>query len=881
MKKGFFKKTKKAVSLLVIASFSTCLPGGAAWAAGNPVPLSKVPIPMPANLGDFVKDRNAALKLGKALFWDMNTGGDGGQACASCHYRAGADPFDVRATNQLNPGHNGTFDVLGGPNQTLLTTMFPFTQVQNPTIAKLQDGLIFTSNKDDVMGSQGVSSNLFVSILGSVTGPPLDKGTPINDPTFHHSRRVTGRNTPPAVNAVFNYANFWDGRANNIFNGSSPIGPLDAGAGIWVNLAGPQETPILSFQKVAIPNASLASQSVGPPNNAVEMSWDGRTFPQLGHKLLNSGLIPLGKQIVSPDDSLLGALSNSPNKGIGTATTYSDLIKTAFYEKYWDSAAANVNGFTQMEANFSLFWGLSVMLYESTLVSDQTPFDKYLAGDTTAMTANQIKGFGVFQSKCAMCHTGSELSNATVSNALANGLFEKGATANGAAISDIGFLNLGMRPTVEDIGRGGIGGAFNPFASFAQEAIAQANGVLPFPAPQAVFGGITAATPVAVNGTFKTPVLRNLALTAPYFHNGSVLDLGDLVDFYSRGGNFANAELAKELNSPVGVSSSGNGADKAALVDFLQIALTDPRVAADLAPFDHPQLFIPDGTSANANDDNTDPKITLAAKGGPAFDFDAFFASHGLETTTLDTLPTATIDGGAPTGATKETAATVTVTVKNGDMCNFTIDSTSSVATVDPATGTATIPLTGLADGTHTLTVKGLNSGTGHTQLVANVTSASWSVKTTPPAVEVGVVETMTKKTTQTITGTVEAGGKVAVSVDTGAMVGPVTVNGTTWSCQVSGLNKGTNNITVTATDALGNTATKTTTVKILIADGCFRGTGSPDITDALKSLKMAVGIITPTTDDLLHGDVTADGKIDSGDCLMILKKVAGLPSSF
>src|SRR6266568_5949483 len=133
---GSVMKSRTVMRLLAItAIICTSLPSGAVWAAGNPAPLSTVPIPTPPNLGDFVKDRNAAIKLGKALFWDMQTGGDGGQACASCHYRAGADPFDVRATNQLNPRVTGSFtgtSVLSGPNQTLLAGMFPFTQVQDP-----------------------------------------------------------------------------------------------------------------------------------------------------------------------------------------------------------------------------------------------------------------------------------------------------------------------------------------------------------------------------------------------------------------------------------------------------------------------------------------------------------------------------------------------------------------------------------------------------------------------------------------------------------------------------------------------------------------------------------------------------------------------------
>jgi len=44
---------------------------------------------------------------------------------------------------------------------------------------------------------------------------------------------------------------------------------------------------------------------------------------------------------------------------------------------------------------------------------------------------------------------------------------------------------------------------------------------------------------VAVDGAFKTPGLRNVELTAPYFHNGGQLTLEQVVDFYNRGGDFA------------------------------------------------------------------------------------------------------------------------------------------------------------------------------------------------------------------------------------------------------------------------------------------------------------------------------------------------------
>ena len=54
-----------------------------------PGDLRGVSVPGPSNLGDFVRDPDMAIALGKALFWDMQVGSDGVQACASCHFRAG------------------------------------------------------------------------------------------------------------------------------------------------------------------------------------------------------------------------------------------------------------------------------------------------------------------------------------------------------------------------------------------------------------------------------------------------------------------------------------------------------------------------------------------------------------------------------------------------------------------------------------------------------------------------------------------------------------------------------------------------------------------------------------------------------------------------
>jgi hypothetical protein len=87
--------------------------------------------------------------------------------------------------------------------------------------------------------------------------------------------------------------------------------------------------------------ASVASQALSPPNSSVEMAWNGRTFPELGRKLLS--LKPLGLQIVHQQDSVLGNLSSqrdlADGAGLGLAKSYRQMIMDAFQDRFWNSGA--------------------------------------------------------------------------------------------------------------------------------------------------------------------------------------------------------------------------------------------------------------------------------------------------------------------------------------------------------------------------------------------------------------------------------------------------------------------------------------------------------------------------------------------------------------
>jgi hypothetical protein len=87
-------------------------------------------------------------------------------------------------------------------------------------------------------------------------------------------------------------------------------------------------------------------------------------------------------------------------------------------------------------------------------------------------------------------------------------------------------------------------------------------------------------------------------LTGPYFHNGGQLTLRQVVDFYNRGGDFAqnNSENVDIGIRPLNLTEE----QKTSLVAFMQ-SLTDERVRYERAPFDHPQLFITNGHPGDQN----------------------------------------------------------------------------------------------------------------------------------------------------------------------------------------------------------------------------------------------------------------------------------------
>ena len=583
--------------------------------------LRTIPVPGPSQdvLNEFIADKTAAIQLGKALFWDAKVGSDNKTACASCHSSAGAD---TRTKNQLDPGllrrlegslapdADRTFQLGRGPNYELKESDFPFTRflTQNP---ETNDSRLRIADVNDVTSSQGVFNGEFIKINVTNKGAEADECRYFQDPdNFHldalNSRRVEPRNTPTVINAVFNFRNFWDGRANNVFNGGDPFGMRNPNALVWKKEAG-----ILRKVKVAIESSSLASQGSGPPLSGTEMGCRGRAFIHLGKKLLDQKI--LDGQAISPNDSVLGNFANG-------RPPYQSLVKRAFKPEYWQSpdvlrftqadarerksmdqrapaATFNQQGdekVSQLEANFSLFFALSLQMYQSTLVSDDSRFDQYARGDSNKLNPDERVGFEIFQGKghCINCHGGAELTNASFRSVIDKRL--EVMVINGKHKTyDNGFYNIGVRKTLDDIGIGGTDGFGNPLSESMLFLNGQAN-LLGNNFDSSKYAGVPKE--VNVNGAFKAPGLRNVELTGPYFHNGGKSTLMQVVDHYNRGGDFGrdNQENLDVDIQPLGLSET----EKVNLVKFL-LTLTDDRVQMEKAPFDHPSLCMPNGQTAN------------------------------------------------------------------------------------------------------------------------------------------------------------------------------------------------------------------------------------------------------------------------------------------
>jgi cytochrome c peroxidase len=166
----------------------------------------------------------------------------------------------------------------------------------------------------------------------------------------------------------------------------------------------------------------------------------------------------------------------------------------------------------------------AIAAYERTVVTTDSPFDRYVRGEEPALTCQEKKGLEIFNGKghCTACHWG-------------------------ANFTDGRFHNVGVAP---------------------------AAGAKPDD------GRYEVTKDPRDKGAFKTPTVRDVALRPPYMHTGGEISLEAVVEFYNKGGGAGDPNL-DPLIVPLGLSAQ----EKAALVAFMKRAMTstNPEVA-DVKP---------------------------------------------------------------------------------------------------------------------------------------------------------------------------------------------------------------------------------------------------------------------------------------------------------
>ncbi|MES1260425.1 MAG: cytochrome c peroxidase [Acidobacteriota bacterium] len=156
--------------------------------------------------------------------------------------------------------------------------------------------------------------------------------------------------------------------------------------------------------------------------------------------------------------------------------------------------------------------GRAIAVFERTLISGDSPFDRFMAGDEKALSASERRGWSLFNGKgrCMSCH---------------------GFNATQPFFTDNRFHNIGIAAHKAD---------FVDLAVKARRLVDTGNlqqiDELALQTDMSELGRFLVTKNYSDIGGFRTSGLRDIALTAPYMHDGSLPTLWDVIDHYNKGG---------------------------------------------------------------------------------------------------------------------------------------------------------------------------------------------------------------------------------------------------------------------------------------------------------------------------------------------------------
>jgi cytochrome c peroxidase len=233
----------------------------------------------------------------------------------------------------------------------------------------------------------------------------------------------------------------------------------------------------------------------------------GRASPVITNTAYNDIQMWDGREQTLEDQSI-GPMRNSAEMNMDIPKLV-QFLKSSDYQQHFKNAfGSDEIGVEQIAKALASF--------ERTVVSRNSPFDAWVRGDKNALTEQQIRGFKVFvdpqKGNCAVCHSAPNF-------------------------TDNGFHNLGL-------------------ASYGKE--------------NPDLGRYTQRPLKLMKGAFKTPTIRDITLSAPYFHDGSANTLDEVVEHYAKGG------VVKDNLSPNMKALNLTEQEKLDLVAFME-SLTTPR----------------------------------------------------------------------------------------------------------------------------------------------------------------------------------------------------------------------------------------------------------------------------------------------------------------
>jgi cytochrome c peroxidase len=323
----------------------------------------------------------------------------------------------------------------------------------------------------------GTDAGTIDDVLGSPAIAYRDgDGHLAEHPIFGRAPQVTARLAPSNFGALWAERLFWDGRA------------------------GPRVVDPETGEVVIAQGGALESQALATLGNPAEMTHAEPEWSELEAKLARVAPLALASDL-PPDVA----------RAIAARPDYRSLFAAAF-------------GDTEITAVRIAF---AIATYERTLVADETPWDRYEAGDDAALGAEELRGWQAFKSlRCTNCHLPP--------------LF-----------TDDDFFNTGVRLTRFDRGRENVTGR-------PEDA-----------------------------GDMKVPSLRNVALKPRFMHTGEFPTLASAISFYRTG---APSEDRDSIPGAGTYTFNMSGAMERAIRAFLAKGLTDPRVRDERFPFDRPRL---------------------------------------------------------------------------------------------------------------------------------------------------------------------------------------------------------------------------------------------------------------------------------------------------